>query len=257
MTTVLFEIKEKIAYLTLNRPEKRNALSGQMVDELQTLLDEHRENEEVKILVIKAKGSVFCAGADLAYLKQLQENTFSENLADSEKLKKLFYTIYTYPKIVIAQVQGDAIAGGCGLATVCDFVFSVPRARYGYTEVRIGFVPAIVKVFLLRKIGEGRAKELLLSGGLISAEKAKDFGLINFLTSAEQLAKQVNSFALRLIRQNSPTSTRLTKQMIAEIQDMPLQDALDYAAEQNAKARSTPDCQKGIDAFLHKKPVEW
>jgi methylglutaconyl-CoA hydratase len=200
---------------------------------------------------------VFCAGADLEYLQTLQKNTFEENLADSSHLKELFELIYTHPKIVIAQIHGHAIAGGAGLAAVCDFSFSVPEAQFGYTEVKIGFIPAIVMVFLLRKIGEGRAKELLLSGDLISAQKAKEYGLINYIVEAENLASEVEKFALHLCRNNSAQSLATTKQMIARVQEMPLSEALNFAAKQNATARESTDCKKGIASFLEKKSLEW
>ncbi len=257
MSIVLFEQREKVGYITLNRADKRNALSDEMVQALQEIFNENIENNQVKVLVIKAAGKIFCAGADLAYLKKLRENSYDENLEDSQQLKKLFHTIYTYPKVVIAEVQGHAIAGGCGLATICDFVFTTPEAKFGYTEVRIGFIPALVKVFLLRKIGEGRAKELLLLGDLISADKAQAFGMVNFITSLENISTEVAAFAKKLCEKNAATSMQLTKQMIAEVQEMGLEEALDFAAVQNATARGTADCQKGIDAFLNKETIIW
>ncbi|MFN3315295.1 MAG: enoyl-CoA hydratase/isomerase family protein, partial [Raineya sp.] len=185
MEFVSYHCHKRIAYITLNRPDKRNALNFQVVEQLKQAFWKAKEDETAKVVVLRAEGKVFCAGADLEYLQTLQKNTFEENLADSSHLKELFELIYTHPKIVIAQIHGHAIAGGAGLATVCDFSYSVPDAQFGYTEVKIGFIPAIVMVFLLRKIGEGRAKELLLSGDLISAQKAQEFGLINYIVDAE------------------------------------------------------------------------
>jgi methylglutaconyl-CoA hydratase len=165
--------------------------------------------------------------------------------------------IYTSPKVIIAQIQGHAIAGGCGLATVCDFSFSIKAAKFGYTEVKIGFIPAIVKVFLIRKIGEGKAKQLLLDGDLISAVEAKDLGLINWVVEENELEDQVFAYAQKLIKQNSGQSMALTKEMIAKVQERNLDDGLEYAASMNAKARGTSDCQKGITAFLNKESIEW
>jgi methylglutaconyl-CoA hydratase len=250
-------IKERIGYLELNRPEKRNALNAEMVEALKEGIRRFNEDKGVKIIVIKAAGKVFCSGADLAYLQSLQSNTYEENLADSRKLKDLFHMIYTSPKVVIAQVQGHAIAGGCGLATVCDFSFSVREAKFGYTEVKIGFIPAIVKVFLIRKIGEGKAKQLLLDGDLISVTEAKDMGLINWIVEESELEEKVFDYAQKLIRQNSGQSMALTKEMIARVQERTLDDGLEYAASMNAKARGTADCQKGIAAFLNKGSIEW
>jgi methylglutaconyl-CoA hydratase len=257
MEFVLYHCHNRIAYITLNRPDKRNALNFQVVAELKEAFKQAQSDENAKVIVLKAEGKVFCAGADLEYLQTLQKNTFEENLADSSHLKELFELIYTHPKIVIAQIHGHAIAGGAGLAAVCDFSFSVPEAQFGYTEVKIGFIPAIVMVFLLRKIGEGRAKELLLSGDLISAQKAKEYGLINYIVEAENLASEVEKFALHLCRNNSAQSLATTKQMIARVQEMPLSEALNFAAKQNATARESTDCKKGIASFLEKKSLEW
>ncbi|MDW8296551.1 MAG: enoyl-CoA hydratase-related protein [Raineya sp.] len=257
MDFVQYHTQDRIAYITLNRPDKRNALNEQVVRELKEAFRNASQDENAKVIVLKAAGKVFCAGADLEYLQTLQNNTYEQNLADSTHLKELFEIIYTHPKVVIAQIHGHAIAGGAGLATVCDFSFAVPEAQFGYTEVKIGFIPAIVSVFLLRKIGEGRAKELLLSGDLISAQKACEYGLINEIVSAENLENRVKEFALHLCKTNSATSLQITKAMIAQVQTMPVAEALQFAANQNALARQTADCKKGIASFLEKKPLEW
>ena len=249
--------KERIGFIELNRPEKRNALNAEMVESLKSALISFNEDKDVKVIVIKAAGKVFCSGADLAYLQSLQSNTYEENLADSRSLKDLFYLIYTLPKVVIAQIQGHALAGGCGLATVCDFSFTVPEAKFGYTEVKIGFVPAIVKVFLIRKIGEGKARQLLLDGDLIDAGEAKNMGIVNWVVSPDELEEKVFSYAQKLIKNNSGESLALTKEMIARVQEKRLEEGLEYAASMNAKARSTTDCQRGIAAFLNKESISW
>jgi methylglutaconyl-CoA hydratase len=257
MQTVKFHLEDRIARITLNRPEKRNALNPTMVAELTQLLEEYKHSDRLKVVVLQAEGKVFCAGADLAYLQQLQSNNYAENLEDSLRLKALFQLIYAYPKPVIAQVHGHALAGGCGLANVCDFVFSVPEAQFGYTEVRIGFVPAIVTFFLLRKLGEARAKEMLLSGDLIDAQTAYRYGLVNFLVEAEQLHARVQAFAEGLCRNNSAQSMALVKEMCDKIRLRPMEEALYYAAEMNAEARGYDDCKRGIEAFLNKEKLVW
>lgn len=241
----------------LNRPDKRNALNGEVVAELTHAFTRAETDDEVKVVVLGGEGKVFCAGADLAYLQQLQANSFEENLEDSRALKNLFLKIYTLKKVVIARVHGHAIAGGCGLATVCDFVFAVPEAKFGYTEVRIGFIPALVKVFLLRKLGEGWARQLLLSGDLISASEAYRMGLVQYLKNADELDAALDAFAETLIDKNSSMSMTATKEMIAAIPDMPLEEALEYAASQNAQARESEDCRKGISSFLTKEEIRW
>ncbi|MDN3668430.1 enoyl-CoA hydratase-related protein [Echinicola jeungdonensis] len=254
---VTFEISNRMGYITLNRPEKRNALNAEMVRELGHALDEAEKSGEVKVVVIKAEGKAFCAGADLDYIKQLQDFTYEENLGDSLQLKSLFQRIYQFPKVVIAQIQGHALAGGCGLATVCDFAYAATEVKMGYTEVKIGFIPALVMVFLQRKIGEGRARELLLGGKLISADQAYLYGLVNKVVPKEELENEVKNLGEQLILQNSGTSMKMIKAMLSQVQEMELEDALKYAAVQNAKARETEDCKRGIEAFLNKKSINW
>ncbi len=257
MALIEYETKDRVAYITLNRPEKRNALNYEVVTELKNAFEQAEADDACKIVVLRANGAVFCAGADLEYLQQLQANTYQENLEDSTHLMQLFYQIYTLKKVVIGQIHGHAIAGGCGLATICDFSFTVPEAKFGYTEVKIGFIPAIVKVFLLRKIGEAKAKQLLLTGDLISAEEAQQIGLINYLVAAEELENRVFEFAQKLCRENSQQSMELTKEMIANVQSKSLKKGLSYAAEMNANARNSVDCKKGIASFLSKEKLTW
>lgn len=252
-----YQVKDRIAEITLNRVDKRNALNSEIIAELSKAFNAAEHDEKVKVIILKGNGEVFSAGADLDYLKKLQSNTFEENLADSNLLRKLFEQIYSQPKIVIAQIQGHAIAGGCGLASVCDFIFSTPEAKFGYTEVKIGFIPAIVAIFLIRRIGEGKAKELLFNGDLIDANYAKEIGLINYIVSADNIEEEVLTYADKLCRTTSAQSIALTKQLLNNVQDLPLKEALEFAAEMNAHARSTNDCKNGINAFLNKKKIEW
>ena len=249
--------QDRILYITLNRPEKRNALSGQLVFELKDALLRAEADIHTKVIVLNAQGTVFSAGADLDYLQQLQHNTFEENLADSSSLAELFNIIYKNKKVIIAQVEGHAIAGGCGLATVCDFTFAVPDASFGYTEVKIGFIPAIVSIFLMRKLGEVKAKELLLTGKLISATEAEKIGLINEVVPADQIADKVFILATQLCEQTSAQSLDMTKQLINAVQEMSIEEALRYTAEMNAKARASDDCKKGIASFLSKEKIKW
>lgn len=257
MNFVTYHTENRIGYITLNRPEKRNALSHELVSELKACFAKAEQDEHAKIIVLKANGEAFCAGADLGYLQKLQSFSFEENVADSNHLKELLLQIYLLKKVVIAQVQGHALAGGCGLATICDFVFAVPEAKFGYTEVKIGFIPALVSVFLIKKIGEQKAKHLLLSGELVQAQSAVEMGLVSFLVSKNELEKSVEAFALKMIHNNSSQSMELTKRLIADVQSMKLEAALDHAAHQNAKARATEDCKKGIAAFLNKQELRW
>ncbi len=257
MNYIKYSVSKRIAFITLNRAEKRNALNFEVVTELIKAFTSAKDDANVKIIILKAEGMVFCAGADLTYIQQLQKNTYEENLEDSSHLKDLFYLIYTMDKVVISQINGHAIAGGCGLAAVTDFSFAVPEAKFGYTEVKIGFVPAIVSVFLLRKIGGGKTKELLLTGTLFEASKAVSYGLINWVVAADELGQKVLEFANQLISDNSAQSMAMTKKMIHEFQPLSLEYSLELAVQKNAKARETEDCKKGISAFLNKEKVKW
>ncbi len=254
---VLYNVANRVATISINRPEKRNALSPDLVKELTEALLRASDEEEVKVIILKATGSTFSAGADLAYLQQLQYNTHEENVADSELLKTLFTTIYYLPKVVIAQVEGHAIAGGCGLATVCDIIFAVPEAKFGYTEVKLGFVPAIVSCFLMRKTSETIAKRILLTGELFSAEQALAYNLITYVTKKEEINQSVEDFALNLCKDASGNALMVTKQLIGQTTNPFLENSLNLAVQINARVRESEDFKKGIAAFLDKDKINW
>lgn len=251
------EKQDRILYIILARPEKKNALNDHMVKELTEALHMAEHDPAVKVVILKSEGDVFSAGADLDYLQRLQQFSYEENLADSSLLKGLLLKIYSLNKIVIAQVEGHAIAGGCGLASVCDFCFSVPEAKFGYTEVKIGFIPALVMVFLIRKISGTKARELLFTGKLIAAEEAAACGLINEVIPKEVIATTVLQFATNLCEGASGQSLASTKKMFTKVVSMELSEALEYAAQMNAQTRSSDDCKRGIGAFLNKEKFKW
>lgn len=254
---VLYSLSQRIATISINRPEKRNALNPELVAQLTAAFVKASADDEVKVIILKANGSTFSAGADLAYLQQLQQNTYEENLADSENLKNLFTTIYYLPKVVISQVEGHAIAGGCGLATVCDIIFAVPEASFGYTEVKLGFVPAIVSCFLLRKTSETIAKKILFTGALFSAQEALNYGLITFVTNKEDISLNVNNFALSLCNEASANSLMVTKQLIGQTTNPELDKSLSEAVRINARVRESEDFRKGVAAFISKEKINW
>jgi len=257
MDFIEYQVSNKVATITINRPEKRNALNPTLVKELTDSFTLANNDVYVRVILLKANGKAFSAGADLEYLQQLQQNSFEDNLQDSNNLRQLFESIYNSPKITIAQIEGHAIAGGCGLATITDYSFSIPDAQFGYTEVKIGFIPAIVMFFLLRKTSENIARKILLSGDLFTAIQAKEYGLITDVLDDSIIESHVEDFAFTLIESTSGTSIEYTKKMISNIQSMNMKDALDYAANQNAHLRATEDCKKGISAFLNKEIIKW
>ncbi|KEQ30236.1 enoyl-CoA hydratase/isomerase family protein [Pedobacter antarcticus] len=254
---LLYSVEERIATISLNRPEKRNAFSPELVSELTQALLRAAEDEQVKVVILKAEGSVFSAGADLAYLQELSDNTFEENVRDSENLRKLFTTLYYLPKVVIAQVEGHAIAGGCGLATICDLTFAVPEALFGYTEVKLGFVPAIVSCFLVRQTSETIAKQILLSGDLFTAGEALAYNLINYIYPKDEIENEVRKYALKLCSETSGNSLMITKQLIGQTTNPGLEKSLNIAVQLNARVRESEDFKKGIAAFLQKEQIKW
>src|SRR5580700_10778486 len=193
-----------VATLTLNRPEKRNAISFELIDDLLRALDEVAKSDAI-VLIVTGAGKAFCSGMDLDNLKSLLGRSPEQNVQDSQSMVQLFRSLYEFPKVTIAAVNGPAIAGGTGLALLCDFTLAVPDAKFGYTEVRIGFVPAIVSTFLLRQIGEKQARDLLLTGRLFDAEEAARLGLINEVVPADKLISRARELAAQLL-QNSSSS---------------------------------------------------
>lgn len=254
---LLTQLKGRVATVILNRPEKRNALSAELVAELTQWMTSLNANQDVRVIVIRSADKPFCAGADLKYLAQLRDFSLEENEADSQALRRLFDLIYLSPKIVISQVEGPALAGGCGLATLADLCIATPEATFGYTEVKIGFIPALVMVYLREKIGGGVIRDLMLTGRVLTANEAHEIGLVQRLVSAEQIESVVNQTAQDLCENTSMEAVASVKEMLRVIPSMSRDEALDYAAKQNAKARGSNDCRKGIDAFLQKMPLKW
>jgi methylglutaconyl-CoA hydratase len=253
--TVELAYRDQVAHLTLNRPHKRNALSFQLLDELTRALDEV-ENSTAQILILTGAGKAFCAGMDLGELKTLTGKSHAENVADSRKMAQIFRRLYEFPKPTIAAVNGAAIAGGTGLATMCDFTLAVPDAKFGYTEVRIGFVPAIVSSILVWQVGHKIARDLLLTGRIFDAAEAYRLGLANEVVGAEELMKHAHELALTLI-ENSPTSLRLTKKLINGFISAQLDVQIEQAVEENAGIRQTADFREGVTSFLEKRKPRW
>jgi methylglutaconyl-CoA hydratase len=257
-TRIKCNTDQRVCTITLSRPEKLNALDDLMITELMSAFQTAQRDADVRVILLRGEGDSFCAGADLAYMQRLMKYDFNQNLEDSNSLMRLFLQIYTQRKPVIAIVQGYAIAGGCGLATVCDLVVaSKETAQFGYSEVRIGFIPAIVLFFLVRRVGEGRARELTLRGNTITAEEAFRLGLVNYVVPETDIEHFGMNLALELSKNCSPSSLGLIKELLSRIHGMSVTDALSYASNLNALTRMTDDCKKGIDAFLKKDPIRW
>lgn len=238
-----------VATVTLNRPEKRNALDARMVQELHDAVVRANAMPDVRVIVFTGAGPAFCAGADLAYLQDISRNDILENQRDSKALMGLMHAIYTSAKPTVARVHGPALAGGCGLATVCDITVASTEATFGYPEVRIGFIPAIVMVFLRYRVGDAVAKDLVLRGTAVSADEARRVGLIAHVVAPDALDARVTEIVGDLLKGGSAAQA-LAKQMFATLPGMSMDAGLEYAAGMNAIARQTEECRAGIAKFL-------
>jgi methylglutaconyl-CoA hydratase len=249
--TILYAVAGGIARITLNRPEKRNALNDELIDGLKDALRRADQDEDVRAVVLSGAGSDFCAGADLAALQKVSTATVAENIEDARSLMELFLLIRKVRMPVISAVRGRALAGGCGLALACDMILASRSARFGFPEVKIGFVPAMVMAILRRSTSEKRAFELLTLGSDIGAEEAQAFGLVNRILDDEAFEDEVVAFVEQFGRVSS-SAVRLSKQLFYEGDAMTFKDALECGVDTNVIARMTEDCRKGIERFLKK-----
>src|SRR5215472_14957282 len=254
-TTLILDIARQIATITLNRPDRRNAMSAAMIAELQTALDEI-EKSHARVAILTGAGKAFCSGMDLEMLAAIAHQSPAENQEDSRRMAKMFRRIWSYPRPLIAAVNGAALAGGCGIATLCDFTLAVPEAKFGYTEVRIGFLPAIVSVFLLRQIGEKRARDLLLTGRILDAREAEQAGLVTRVVPSETLMESARELAATLLA-SSPSSLMHMKRDLCKFAAEEVDRELERAIAENAGIRATADFREGLAAFLEKRKPAW
>ena len=255
LKTVLYGEEGGIATITLNRPDKRNAISYELIEDLLDALAT-AQHSNAQVAIITGAGKAFSAGMDLDNLRAVTGRSKAENLKDSQTMAALFRAIYDFPKPTIAAVNGAAIAGGCGIATLCDFTVASEEAKFGYTEVKIGFIPAIVSTFLILQIGEKRARDLLLTGRIIDASEAKQLGLVSDVIPGEQLMEWARELAATLM-QNSPASLRATKRLLSGFSREALDQQIALAVEENARIRSTQDFREGVTSFLEKRKPQW
>ena len=245
-----------VATLTLNRPEKRNAISFELIDDLLRALDEVAKSDAI-VLIVTGAGKAFSSGMDLDNLKSLLGRTPEQNLQDSQTMVQLFRSLYEFPKVTIAAVNGPAIAGGTGLALLCDFTLATPDAKFGYTEVRIGFVPAIVSTFLLRQVGEkASTRPATNRQNLRLRKKPQRMGLVSEIVPAENLMARARELAA-LLMENSSASLRATKQLLTDHARAELDAQIDSAVRENAAIRTTADFREGISSFLEKRKPVW
>jgi methylglutaconyl-CoA hydratase len=254
-STILVADDGPIRTITLSRPERRNAMTPAMQEELIAAMDDAAASA-CRVVVFAGAGEAFCSGLDLSALQEMHGKSAAEHRADAERIARLFRTLYELPKPTIAAVHGAAIAGGTGVATICDFTLATPAAKFGYTEVRIGFVPAVVSAYLTLQVGDKRARDLLLSGRTFDAAEAHRLGLVNEVVAPEELAGCVRGVASGLA-ENSPESLAATKRLLAAQNKAWLDAAIAEAMEANAKSRETEDFREGVAAFLEKRRPVW
>ncbi|MCZ7646246.1 MAG: enoyl-CoA hydratase-related protein [Planctomycetota bacterium] len=252
----LVERHAHYAVVTLNRPEKRNPLPYRDEDGVRPALEALAREDAIRAVVLAGSGKAFCSGLDLSGLKELQATSAAQNLADSEAVCAFFEYLRAYPKPLIAAVNGPAVAGGAGLALLCDVALGSEHARFSFSEVRIGFVPAMVGVYLTRAVGERVAREILLSARWVNAEEAKILHLLHELVDAEALMSRAAERAMQFA-ELSPEALRRAKGMLARGAEQPLPEALRDAVKGNAEARDTDDCKEGIRSFLEKRKPRW
>src|ERR1700678_3691316 len=249
---VLTESKNGVQTITINRPAKRNALCPLLIEELTQALRE-AETCDCGVVILTGAGPAFCSGLDMEHLSTLHASTEEEGRRDSENMANVLRTLYEFPKPVIAAVNGPAIAGGMGLAMLADFTLAVPEAKFGFTEVKLGYVPAIVASFLLRQVGEKVTRDLLLSGRLIRAQEAYHLGVVTQIVNSEELMETASACAQGLL-QNSPQAMREVKRLLAMHSKRRLDEEIEDAIEVNAHQRSAEDFREGVQAFLkHRK----
>ena len=253
--TLHLEFSGEIAMITLSRPEKRNAISAEMIAELLSAFNEI-EASPARVLILTGAGKAFCSGMDLEALRALASQSPAEQREDADRIADLCLRIWSFPKPTIAAVNGPAIAGGCGIATLCDFTMAVPEAKFGYPEVRIGFLPAVVSVFLIRQIGEKKGRDMLLTGRTIDAAEAHRLGLVSQIIPAKELMIAAQILAATLL-ECSPASLHMTKKLLCDFAAPEINREIELAVAQSAQIRTTQDFQEGLTSFLEKRAPRW
>ena len=248
---ILYEVEVSLARVTLNRPEKKNALSESVITQLKDALRQANGDDEVRVIVIGGAGSDFCSGADLAALQKIADGSVADNAADARSLMEVFTLIREVSVPVVAAVHGHALAGGCGLASACDIVLASASAKFGYPEVKIGFVPAMVAAILRRNVSEKRAFELLTLGQEISAGEAMDIGLVNRVFPDDTFETDTTAYVQGFERM-SRSAVALTKKLLYQMDGLAFREALETGVDVNVLARMSADCQAGIAKFLKK-----
>jgi methylglutaconyl-CoA hydratase len=245
-----------VARVWLSRPELRNAFDGRMVTELRRAIFDLHELAEVRVIVLGGRGDCFCAGADLQWMKATATFSRDENLREAQALADLFFTVYESPKPIVARVQGAALGGGAGLVAAADIPVAALGTQFGFTEVRLGILPAVISPYVIRKIGESAARELFLTGERFEAVKAQEIGLVRAAVPPEDLDAVVEARVQELL-QAAPLAIAEAKELIEEVAFRRVEDVQRYTVEAIADIRVSPEGQEGLQAFLEKRKPNW
>lgn len=248
--------REAVLWIAFNRPEVHNAFNSEGILELTDAFDRVKSDDSVRVVVLTGEGKSFCAGADINWMREIIHYSFDQNLEESLQLAEVLYKIYTLPKPTIAMVNGAAIGGGTGFLSVCDIAVAADEAIFGLSEVQIGLVPAAISPYVVRKIGESKAREYFLTGHRISAQKAVEIGLINEVVPGNKLEERVDELIERFLA-SGPEAIASCKELILNVPRMSLEDVKEYTARMIASLRISDEGQEGMSAFLEKRKPSW
>jgi len=254
MATIQIQKQDRVAHVVMTRPEKHNAFNPSLIEELRTSFEELGQDDQVRVIVLSGEGKSFSAGADLDWMKGQGEAGFEENLASSQRMGQLFRTIDQCPKPVVAKIQGAALGGGAGLVCSADIAIAGPKALFGFTEVRLGLVAAVISPFVVRRLGYSVAREKMLTGERFGTEEAFRIGMVHQAT--EDLDEAVNATVTRLLKGSTQAQAE-SKKLLREIWDLPEQEQLETAARYIAEARASVDGKEGLTAFFEKRKPDW
>lgn len=254
--TILLIPEEKVVRIFLNRPEVHNAFNSTMIVELDDAIERVKEDKSIRVIVLSGKGKSFCAGADINWMREIIHYSFEQNLEESLQLAELLHKIYVLPKPTVAMVNGTAIGGGIGFVSACDIALASEDAKFGLSEVKIGLVPAAISPYVIRRIGESKAREYFLTGKRISAQKAQDIGLINDVAPAEELEDKVEEI-IQLLLASGPEALASCKELIQKVAHMSFEEAKSFTARMIANLRVSKEGQEGMASFLEKRKPLW
>lgn len=256
LQTIDYRTVGKVAHVTFNRPDVHNAFDDTMIKELSTVFEEIEKRSDVRVVIVTGKGKSFCAGADLNWMRRVKDYSYEDNLKESLELAEMLYKVYASSKPTIARVNGAAIGGGTGLVAVCDIAIAADRAKFSFSEVKLGLIPACISPYVLKKCGEGRCREFFLTGERLTAERAHAAGLVNAIVPLEEIDTYIENITSLLIS-SGPEAITKCKELLRNVAEMSLEDAKKFTAEVIAQLRISDEGQEGMNAFLEKRRPNW